>query len=568
MAMAAEIADVCIVGVGGLGGILAKELASAGLKIVGFERGPAPKKEDYAPRDTIRYLVRTDQLEWVRHEPTTTRKKSGEGARRQYRTSPLNVLGGALLHWTGQASRFMPGDFKLYTNEILNGNAERAGADLTGYNITDWPLAYDDLEPYYERFEWEFGVSGQAGSNPFAGPRKSGFPLPPLRRSAKMELFAEACLKLGYHAYETAAGILSQPYRPPAPFDTRIAERPACVYCGHCNFYGCHVHAKSASLYTVIPVALQTANFDLRTQAKVIRVNSDSAGQATGVSYFDSQVQVREQRARVVILSAFVFEHARLLLLSRTGSGRFAKGLANSSGYVGRNIMAHGDVRAIGAFDDYIINGFIGPGSAAMRIDDFNGNNFDHAGLGFIRGGTIGTSGEGTPVTRIDVLPPGMRSWGKEFKEFYTRYYTRTCDLNMQPETLPHKANRVDLDPRQRDRWGMPLPRVTFDFHRNERRLHPFMAQVGEKIMRETGATKVWTEEKARPNRRAGGARMGDNPRSSVVNAYCQSHDVPHLFIVGASVFPTMAGCPPTATISALSYRTAEYILRQKQLFS
>ena len=146
--MAQSIADVCIVGVGCTGGILAKELSSSGLKVVGFERGPAPKKSDYAPRDSIRFLVRTEQLEWVRHEPTTTRKKAGEAARLQYRTSPLNVLGGALLHWTGQVSRYLPGDFKLYTNEILSGNAERAGADLTGYDIIDWPLSYDDLEPY------------------------------------------------------------------------------------------------------------------------------------------------------------------------------------------------------------------------------------------------------------------------------------------------------------------------------------------------------------------------------------------------------------------------------------
>ena len=125
-----------------------------------------------------------------------------------------------------------------------------------------------------------------------------------------------------------------------------------------------------------------------------------------------------EQRARVVILSAFVFEHARLLLISKTGKGRFAKGLANSSGYVGRNIMAHGDVRAMGAFDDFIINGFIGPGSAAMRIDDFNGNNFDHTDLGFIRGGTIGTSGDGTPVTRLDVLPPDVPAGARSSRNF------------------------------------------------------------------------------------------------------------------------------------------------------
>ncbi len=566
--MADGIADVCIVGVGGLGGIIAKELSSAGLKVVGFERGPAPKKEDYAPRDSIRFLIRPEQLEWVRHEPTTTRKKSGDKTSVQYRTSPLNVLGGALLHWTGQSSRYMPEDFKLYSNEIDSGNAERAKADLTGYDIIDWPLSYDDLEPYYEKFEWEFGVSGQAGTNPFAGPRRRGFPLPPLRHSARMKLFAEACQKLGYHAYDTSAGIASAPYQPGAPFDTRIAERPACVYCGHCNFYGCHVHAKAASLYITIPVALETGNFELKTNTKVFRLNTDSSGQVSGVSYFDPDGTAREQRASVVILSAFVFEHARLLLISKTGKGRFAKGLANSSGYVGRNIMAHGDVRAMGTFDDFIINGFIGPGSAAMRIDDFNGNNFDHSDLGFIRGGTIGTSGDGTPVTRLDVLPPGVPSWGKEFKDFYTRYYTRTMDLNMQPETLPHGANRVDLDPRHRDRWGLPLPRVTFEFHQNEHRLQKYLAGVGEKIMQATGANRVWTEEKGRPNRWAGGTRMGADGKNSVVNPFCQTHDIDNLFIVGSSVFPTMSGYPPTATVAALSYRMADYILRQKQWFN
>jgi choline dehydrogenase-like flavoprotein len=191
----------------------------------------------------------------------------------------------------------MPGDFKLRSNEIESGNAERAKADLTGYDVIDWPLSYDDLEPYYEKFEWEFGISGQAGLNPFAGPRKRGFPLPPLRHSGKMQLFAEACKKLGYHPYDTAAGIASQPYKPAAPFDTRIAERPACVYCAHCNFYGCHVHAKSASLYITIPVALQTGNFELKTNAKVCRINSDASGRVTGVCYFDADGREHEQSA-------------------------------------------------------------------------------------------------------------------------------------------------------------------------------------------------------------------------------------------------------------------------------
>jgi gluconate 2-dehydrogenase alpha chain len=325
------------------------------------------------------------------------------------------------------------------------------------------------------------------------------------------------------------------------------------------------VHAKAATLYTAIPVAVATGNFDLRTNSKVFRIDTDERGNATGVSYFDPDGTAREQRARVVIIGAFVFETVRLLLLSKTT--RFPDGLANSSGLVGKYILAHGDVRGYALFDDFIVNGFIGPGSAAMRVDDFNGDNFDHTGLGFIRGGTIGTSGEGTPVSRMDVVPPDVPRWGRAYKEYYAKYYTRTFDLNIQPETLPHEDNAVDLDPQAKDRWGVPLPRVTFDFHQNEHRLHRFMTQIADKIMRATGASKVWTGEKERPNRWAGGARMGSDPRRSVVNGWCQSHDVPNLFIVGAPVFPTLAGYPPTATIGALSYRTAEYILRQREWF-
>ena len=564
--MATPEADVCLVGVGGMGGILAKQLGTAGLRVVAFERGPALEWADYAPRDSIRFTVRSNQLEWVRHDPTTFRSRRDQRATLRYSTSPANALGGALLHWTGQASRFLPDDFRVYSNEVLGGVAERAGADLSGYDIADWPVSYAALDPYYERFEWEMGVSGKAGVNPFEGPRKD-YPVPPLRHSAKMELFAAAARKLGYHPYDTPAGILSEPYRPPAPYDTRIPERPGCVYCGHCNYYGCHVHAKTATLYSAIPVALETGNVDLRTRTRVFRINSDDRGQASGVSYFDPEGQVHEQRARVVILAAFTFENARLLLLSGDQRRRGPRGLANSSGMVGRCLLAHGDMRIQGLFDDYIINGFIGPGSAAMRIDDFNGNNFDHTGLGFIRGGTIGTSGDGAPVQRFDVVPPGWPRWGEAFKKYFAHYYTRTFDLNTQPETLPHPDNRVDLDPYRRDRWGVRVPRITFAFHENERRLQRFMGAVGVEIMRAAGASTAWTEPRATASRWSGGTRMGTDPARSVVNGYCQAHDVPNLFVVGASVFPTMSGYPPTSTVAALAYRTAEYIAGQREWF-
>jgi gluconate 2-dehydrogenase alpha chain len=534
MSAAHGVADVCLVGVGHAGGIIAKELCSAGLKVVGLEGGRIPTLADYGPRDTMRFIVR--DRNWT------------------------SVLGGATLHWTGQSARYQPGDFKIYSNEVLSGVAERAGADLTGYEVVDWPLSYDDLEPYYTRYEWELGISGLTGDNPFAGPRSRPFPLPPLRTTAKEELFGPAARRLGYHPYKSAAGILSQAYRPPAPFDTRIPERPACVYCGHCNGYGCHVNAKAAALYTVIPVALDTGNFDLRTNCRVIRVNTDGNGCATGVSYLDAEAQVQEQRARVVIMATGgVAEPARLLLLSR---------VANSSGMVGKGIGGLGPVAVLGIYDDYVVNSFIGPGSGGLKMDDFNGNNFDHTGLGFIRGGTMSANSLGTPLEAMDAIPPGMPNWGKEYKEFFSRYYTRTLRIGITLETLPHRDNLVELDPSEQDAMGLPIPKMTFTFHENERRMARFLAEVGERIMRETGANRVWTKGLGRNATRAsGGTRMGDDPATSVVNHLCQSHDVPNLFIVGASVFPTVTAYPGTATISALAYRTAEHIAGQREWF-
>lgn len=554
--------DVCIVGMGAVGGIMAKELASAGLKVVGLERGPLLDFADYAYKDSIRAISRREMEERVKHEPISIRPKRGTGTELRYTSTPTNNVGGGLMIWTGSATRFMPDDFKVYTNEVLGGVAERAGADLSGTDITDWPVSYDDLEPYYERFEWEMGVSGNGAANPFQGPRRRGYPAPPLRPSARTKLFGEACLRLGYHAYETPQGILSQAYKPPAPYDQRIPERPPCVYCGQCNNYGCHVHAKTSTPFTVIPVALETGNLDLRARCKVFHIDTDFSGRVSGVSYFDPHGRVVKQRASVVVLAAFLYENVRLLLLS--GAGK--KGLANSSGLLGRYVMAHGDVRTAGLFDDTLINGFIGP-NGGMRMDDFNGNNFDHAGLGFIRGGTIGTSGAGTPVERYHVMPPGWPRWGERYKENLLRYYTRSFDIAIHPETLPHRDNFVDLDPVRKDAWGIPLPRATFSFHENERRIWRFLAEKSARIMKEAGASHVWSATTNRPSRWAGGTRMGDDPRASVVNGYCQAHDVENLFVVGSSVFPTMSGYAATPTVGALAYRTAEFIKSSRQLF-
>lgn len=559
--------DVVLVGMGAVGGILASELTAAGLKVVGLERGESPPYSDYALKDAVHAIVRHALHDSARHEPIARRDKEGEKTRRRPVSSPTNQVGGALNRWTGQSSRFAPGDFKVFTNEIASGLAERAGASLEDYNVADWPIGYDDLEPYYTKYEYEMGITGADGENPFAGPRSKRFPMPPLRDTAKFVLFRDACRNLGYHPYRTPNGILSQRYKPPMPYAQGIPERPGCVYCGHCNNYGCHVHAKASTLYTHVPAALDSGNFDLRTRCKVFRINTSPEGKVTGVSYFDPAGTVQEQRASVVILGGYLYENVRLLLLSRSEAVRHARGLGNTHGLVGQHIMAHEDVRISGIFDDKIINGFIGPGSVGGRIDDFNSNNFDHTKLGFIRGATIGTSGSGTPIERYNIVPRGMPRWGADYKKYLTHYYTRSFDLNMQPETLPHKDNYVDLHPTDCDAWGIPLPRVTFSLHENEQRMHRFLAGEGEKIMQATGAAKVWSAFSKRGSRWAGGTRMGTDPSNSVVNDKCQVHGIDNLFVMGASVFPTMAGYPPTATVAALTYRAADFIRSQNALF-
>ena len=208
-------ADVCIVGMGAAGGVMAKELASAGLSVVGFERGPELEFEDYAYKDSVRAIARREFEERVRHEPVTNRSSRGAVTRLRYTTTPANSVGGGLMIWTGSTTRFMPGDFNVYTNEVLGGVAERAGADLNGYDIPDWPIGYDDLEPYYERFEWEMGSSGEAGANPFEGPRRRGYPVPPLRHGARSALFGDAC--------RASATIRT---RPPRASSRRPTNRP------------------------------------------------------------------------------------------------------------------------------------------------------------------------------------------------------------------------------------------------------------------------------------------------------------------------------------------------------
>ena len=563
--MAIENTDVVIVGVGAAGGILAAELGKAGMKVIGLERGPRLATEDFTPHDELRFFQRQDLRPNIRRQPVTWRPNAN------VRATPLPVLnygnqaGGGTVHYGSVSWRFHEDDFRARSHTI-----ERYGASVIPLDssLADWPLSHADLEPYYDRAEYELGVSGKAGNlqgnkidggNVFEAPRRRDYPLPPLQDDQSGVVFRGAAKKLGHHPFPTPRAILSEDYN----------GRPGCTYCGFCQAFGCHVGAKSSILVTKLPEADATGNFKLVTGGMCYRVNSDNSGRVTGVAYYGPDGSDNTVEAEFVILSPFIYDNTRLLLLSKTD--RFPNGLANSSGEVGKHLMAHMMPNVFVAFDDRYVNVFMGPSAQKHTIDDFNADNFDHHGVNFIRGSqiSIGTINlQGGPIGATTMNPPsGIPRWGAAYRDFLATYFARCAAMVAQTENLPYADQTIDLDPNVRDQWGLPAPRLTYDWRRpNELARVEFMVQKMEELGRAMGATHIWRSPLgpgAPGAHHEGGTRMGNDPKTSVVNRYGQSWDIPNLFIIGSSTFPSMSGFNPTLTIQALAYMSADAIVNR-----
>jgi len=563
--MATEKTDVVIVGVGAAGGILAAELSKAGMKVIGLERGPRLKTADFDPHDELRYFQRQELRPDPKRQPVTWRPNANVRSKPLSTMSYGNQAGGGTVHYGAVSWRLHEDDFRARSRTI-----ERYGAAAIPENssLTDWPLSYADLEPYYDRAEYELGVSGKAGNlqgnkidggNVFEAPRRRDYPLPPLRPDQSEIIFEEATRKLGYHPFSTPRAIISEPYN----------NRPGCTYCGFCQAFGCHVGAKSSILVTKLPEADLSGNFKLITGAMCYRVNSDNSGKVTGVSYYGPDRSDNTIEADLVILTPFIYDNTRLLLLSKTA--RFPDGLANSSGQVGKHIMTHIRSRVIVAFDDRFVNIYMGPSAQKRSIDDFNADNFDHKDLGFIRGAQISigpTALEGGPLGAAEMPPPpGVPRWGAGFRDFLAKYYARHAAIAAQIEDLPYPHQTIDLDPDVRDAWGLPAPRMTYDWRRpNELARLEFIAKKMEEMGRASGAQLVWrtSENRGAPGgHHEGGTRMGSDPKTSVVNKFGQSWDIPNLFVIGSSTFPSQSSFNPTLTIEALAFMSADAIVNR-----
>jgi gluconate 2-dehydrogenase alpha chain len=565
--------DVVIVGVGWAGGILAAELTKAGLQVIGLERGQMRTMADFQHDiDELRYAVDYEMMQDTSQETWTLRHTLRERAlpiRQLGSFLPGTGVGGAGVHWQGQTWRFEPRDFTIVSSTITRYGAQAIPSEST---IQDWGITYDQLEPYYDKFEYMAGVAGRAGNikgqiqeggNPFEGPRARDYPVEPMKDAHAPVVFRDAAKKLGFHPFPTPSANLPRLYTNPDGI-----TRGACTYCGFCERFGCWVGAKADPTVTVLRTAQATGKFELRTEANVIQIRHDGK-RAQSVLYVDALGNVQEQPARIVILTAYTFNNVRLLLLSQMGTPYDPQ---TGTGVVGKNYCYQVPIGGTGFFDKVTFHRYMGSGANGYSMDEFNADNFDHTGLGFIGGGVITCGASGARPIQSLPVPSGTPSWGAAWKTAIRTYYDRVISLGMQGESLAYRDHFLDLDPTYHDAWGLPLLRITFDWQDNERKMTAFGAAKIKDILQASGANTVAVRGDLPPHydtavyqstHNTGGAIMGADPATSVVNNYCQMWDFPNVFVVGASAFPQNAGRNPTGTLGALAYRAADGIINK-----
>ena len=530
--------DFVIVGAGAAGGIIAKELSSAGFHVVVLEQGPYLKEKDFE-HDEVKTFFQGALVNDFKLQPNTFRKKESSKATQQQAVLYGRMIGGGTVHFTANYWRFHEIDFI---------ERSKLGA-IAGTGFADWPITYQDLEPYYTKAEWELGVSGLAGANPFDPPRSRPYPVPPLPVKSSGALLERGARKLGLHAAPAPMAILSQPYN----------GRNACTHCGFCEGFGCEVGAKSSTLATVIRVAEKTGRCEIRPGSYVRKIETDKSGRATGVIYFDEKKNEIFQKAKAVVVCANGAETPRLLLMSK--SNLFPQGLANGSGLVGKYLMFNGSAFA-GALFDQPLNEYKSVVVTRIIHDYYDTD----PKRGFYGGGGIDFRFDYQPMTfALNGLPPDAPQWGADFKAMLKQYYTRSVFLYGHTTSLPVKTNSISLDTEVKDAWGLPALRVTYKDHPDDIKTMKFFQERGLELLDAAGAKKKWSYpvvEQTFGAHLLGTCRMGDMAESSVINKYHRAHDVPNLFLCDGSSLVTSGRGQPTCTIQALAFRAADNIIR------
>jgi choline dehydrogenase-like flavoprotein len=537
--------NAVVVGSGAGGGVVAKELSAAGLDVVVLERGrwatpDEERKDDLRNQRTTALGVPYGPDE--EKEPRVfvdARGRAGvvwpaDGA---YNNNAACV-GGGTVSYGAMAWRYMAQDFRM---KSIYGVPE-------GSTLEDWPITYDDLEPFYEKAEWEIGVSGDVSADPFKAPRRRPLPMPPLPDSGETRTLRPAAQRLGWHPFYIPMLRNTIPYN----------GRAGCMRCRWCVGFACECNAKCGTQNTVIPTALATGHCELRTRCIASEILLDSRGRATGVRYFDDSNRRQTQTADLVVVSGGAIESARLLLNSK--SPLFPGGLGNRFDWVGRNLQGHAYSGALGLFDHDIYDD-LGPG-AEIAICDFN-----HGNKGLVGGMMLANEFNRLPYMFSGFAPPGLPRWGKAHKDFMRTWFRRSIIIMGPSQEMPVFDSRVQVDPTVRDYWGIPVARLSGVDHPHNIDLCRHASDMAELWLREAGAVRTVRRQKTQRalsggQHQAGTCRMGNDPRTSVVDRHCRLHDVDNVYVVDASVHVNNGGFNPVLTILAIAYFASDNIKR------
>ena len=528
-----EEVDFVIIGSGAAGGIIAKELSTAGFSTVVLEQGKYRKTPNFT-HDEIKYLLNGEMFgQGPRESGMTFRKTEADEARGGQMDPVLyaKTVGGSSVVWSAHVWRMRPVDF----------NERSVLGAIEGTNFADWPITYDALEPYYAKVEWDMGVSGAPGySDP---PRSRPFPLPPLPINSSGVLMEKAAAELGLNCDVQPQAILSGAHN----------GRPGCIHCGFCAFYGCEVGAKSSSLSAMIPLAEASGNCEVRPESTVFRIVKGDDGKVNEVLYFDSEGNEQGQKAKAVVLSANGAESPRLLLESDN--------LANSSGYVGRNLMFNAHAGVNGIFE-HPLNEHKGVQATRVIMDFYETDE----SRGFYGGGGIDARGglAMTPLAySIFGAPPADKNWGADYKDMIAHTFTRQMGMFVSATSLPMDRNNITLSPDKTDKWGRPSIVVTYKDHPDDVSNAQFLNDKAQELMDAAGAERTWSQPAQETEggvHLLGTCRMGNDPATSVINPDHRAHDVPNLFICDGSSLVSSTRGQPTMTIMALAFRAADRI--------
>jgi choline dehydrogenase-like flavoprotein len=558
--------DVCIIGSGAGGGPVALQLSRAGYDVLVLEKGPFLKRNDFYKDELAccRRSVYTPSLKDEYHVIEDYAGKDDDGHYKWASESTYesgwdfwngNMVGGATNLMSGFFHRLKPKDFRLISE---------FGA-IKGANVVDWPISYQDLEPYYTLVENIIGISGKIKHHPFQEPRSTkDFPLPPTNEHPITGFIDTACQAMNLHSLRTPRAILSQPVD---------KQRNSCEYSGYCGSYGCASGAKGSSREALLNYALATGKCTIKDHAKVTRLISNNSGKVTDVEYVDQSGDTNKVSAKIYVVACQAMETSRLLLLS-TGP-KHQDGLGNHSGQVGKNMLFSAGGSGMG---DFYYKDYSAELAEKLKIRGPFVNRYlqdwyeiHDKKLGHIKGGTVELLlRHPNPILKANGIKWGDNDqliWGSPLKQKLKSEFTSKQSLRFEIfcDWLPTDDCFVSLDKQNKDKWGSPVAKLRIGYHDHDIKVGRYILEKTKQVFKRMQAKDIQGSVSGSPpaNLQAGGCRFGHDPATSVLDPECRIHSAENVFITDGSWMPTGGSVPYTWTIYANAFRVADIIKKQ-----